>query len=63
MADYTHEYFENRQQQSRIKTIVHEALPDGIYYHNLIITFAEMLADFTWQAFKEEVFRKGIKNG
>lgn len=60
--NYTKEYFDNKIQQNQIKEAVHKALPGGVYYHNLIIAFAEMLADFTQMAFKEEVFEKGIKN-
>ena len=61
MSDYTKEYFENRKQQNKIKLLVNEAIPVGVYYHNLIIAFAEMLTDFTWQSFKKDVFKKEIK--
>jgi len=61
MINYTEEYCQNRKQQDQIKSLVNEAIPSGVYYHNLIIAFADMLKDFTWQSFKEDVFKKGIK--
>lgn len=52
------EYFENKIEQGKIKQAVLSAIPPDVYYHNLIIVFAEMLARFTEQAFKEEMYTK-----
>jgi hypothetical protein len=56
--DYPEEYFYSKIQQAKIKSLILGALPDdgSIYYHNLIIALAEMLAEFSQQAFIEEVY-------
>lgn len=55
------EYFDNKAEQSKIKQAVLECLPTEVYYHNIIIALAEMLAQFTKDAFKDDVFRKSPK--
>lgn len=52
------EYFENRAEQNKITAAILEAIPENVYYHNLIIVFAEMLLGFTKRAFKCEVYSK-----
>lgn len=52
------EYFENRAEQNRIADAVLSAIPEDVYYHNLIIAFAEMLLWFTQQEFKSDVYSK-----
>jgi hypothetical protein len=55
---YPQAYFDHKAQQARLKSAILGALPDdgSIYYHNLIIALSELLADFSQQAFKEEVY-------
>lgn len=54
-------YFDNKIEQARIKEAVLSAIPADVYYHNLIIAFAEMLARFTEQAYRDEVYKKAPK--
>ena len=58
---YPPEYFENKIQQSQIKTAIVEALPTGVYYHNLIIALSELLKNFVEDSYQEEVFTKPVK--
>lgn len=55
------EYFQNRQEQARIKMLIVEAIPEGVFYHNLIIALAELLAGYTEKAFREKVREEEIK--
>lgn len=57
---YTDEYFENKVQQGQIKKALLLAIPEGVYFHNLLIALAELLADNTRRAFTEEVFTKRV---
>ena len=61
---YPPEYFASRIQQSKIKQAILDSLIslDEVYYHNLIIATAELLAEFTRQAFSEEIFNKDSAN-
>lgn len=63
MTTLSPEYFENKVEQGRIKEAVRQAIPENVYYHNLIIVFSEMLVEFTCTAFKEEVFSKSTDKG
>ncbi len=56
MTEVTQEYFDNKREQAEIAVAVLKAIPKNACYHNLIISFAEMLAQFTNQAFKEEIY-------
>ncbi len=56
MTELSQDYFDNKREQAEIAVAVLKAIPKNACYHNLIISFAEMLAQFTNQAFKEEVF-------
>lgn len=65
MRQPTDEYFQNKQQQNRIREVILEVLatlPDNeIYYHNLIMVMAELLQRFTEHAFTEDVYTKEVK--
>lgn len=52
------EYFENRAEQNKIAAAVLKAIPENVYYHNLIIVFADMLLRFTQREFKSDIFSK-----
>lgn len=55
------EYFKNRQEQAKIKLALTEAIPVGVYYHNLIIALTEMLERAVTTTYEEEVFHKWDK--
>jgi len=61
MTQLTKEFQENKKEQHQIASAVLSAIPENVYYHNLIIAFAELLADFTLRAFKEVVYSKSTK--
>lgn len=54
------EFFQNKVEQNQIKEALIRAIPENVYYHNLIIALAEMLHDAAQQAFKEDVFTRSI---
>ena len=61
MRKLTDEYFANKQEQSKIKMAIHEAIPTDVYYHNLIIVLSEILQSMVYAMLKEEVFTKAHK--
>ena len=56
------EYFENKQEQNKIRLAILQAIPEDVYYHNLIIVLAELLGRFTAAAFEEEVLTKSTRD-
>lgn len=52
------EFFENRKEQAEIKIALTEAIPQNVYYHNLVVALAEMLARAIQEQQKEDVFHK-----
>lgn len=50
------EYFQNRQEQARIKTLIVEVIPVNIHYYNLVIALSELLAEYTAEAFYHSVY-------
>lgn len=49
------EYFQNRQEQARIKTLIVEAIPVGVRYDNLIIALVGLLQEFATKAFRNKI--------
>lgn len=62
MTQLTNEYFQNKKQQAVIKGKLLEAIPANVYYHNLIIALAELLADMTRLAWRDDVYTKAMKD-
>lgn len=57
---YTEEYFQNKQEQAKIKIAINTAVPVGVHYHNLIIAMSELLKTYVEEAYKDEVFSKPV---
>lgn len=56
------QYFENKKEQSQIGEAILKAIPENVYYHNLIIAMTELLAGFVARAYKEDVFKKSMSD-
>ena len=59
---FREEYFENKQEQAKIKLAILHAIPEDVYYHNLIIVLADLLMRFTAASFEEEVLTKSTRD-
>lgn len=58
MRKLTEEFFDNKSEQNKIKSAIHQAIPEGIFYHNLVIVLSEIIKDMVWEMTKEDVFKK-----
>lgn len=58
----TKEYYANKREQNRIHEAILQAIPENAYYHNLIITLADLLQWCVIQEYKEDVFTKPPKS-
>jgi hypothetical protein len=58
MRKLTEEFFDNKSEQNKIKSAIHQAIPEGILYHNLVIVLSEIIKDMVWEMTKEDVFKK-----
>lgn len=48
----------NRNEQNKIADVVLAAIPDNVYYRNLIIVFTDLLSGFAKGSFKSNVYSK-----
>ena len=51
--EYQPEYFDNKQEQNKIKQAILDALPTGVEYYNLIAAMNELQQTFILHAFKK----------
>jgi len=58
MRKLTEEFFDNKVEQNKIKSAIHQAIPEGIFYHNLVIVLSEIIKDMVWEMTKEDIFKK-----
>jgi hypothetical protein len=58
MTQLTEQFFKNRQEQNKIKLALTEAMPVGVYYHNMIIALTDLLVTAVNEAYKDEVYKK-----
>ena len=57
MRKLTDTYFDNKKEQSKIKTAIYAAIPAGVCYHNLIVVLSEILQRMVMEMTKEKIFR------
>ena len=62
MRKPTEEFFDNKAEQNKIKSAIHQAIPEGIFYHNLVIVLSEMIKDMVWEMTKEDIFKKSHRS-
>ena len=60
MRNPTDEFFQNNIQQAEIELKLTEAIPPGIYYHNLVLALTNMLRRAVWESYKELVYTKKV---
>ena len=58
MRTLTEEFFDNKAEQNKIKIAIHRAIPEGVFYHNLVIVLSEIIKDMVWEMTKEDVFQR-----
>lgn len=51
-------YFENLEEISMIKEGVWRSIPQGYFYHNIILALADVLSECVRLSLKEELFNK-----
>ena len=61
--ELTKEFFDNRAEQAKIKLAITEAIPPGVFYHNLCIAVAELLRNYVADSYKDDVFTKWHNEG
>ena len=59
---FTRQAEENLKEQFEIEEALTRAIPESVYYHNLIIVLAKMIARYTEYSFKEAVWHKGMED-
>jgi hypothetical protein len=57
MRRLTETYFDNKKEQSKIRTALYEAVPVGVCYHNLVVVLSEILQRMVMEMTKEKIFR------
>ena len=57
----TDEYFENKREQARISLAILEAIPEDVFYHNLIFVLSGLLQRMVEGAYSEDVFSASHK--
>lgn len=43
------EFFDDRSEQAKIKLAIVEAIPEGVYWHNLVAVLFELAHDYSSQ--------------